>query len=92
VIEAGLGKRTEQWKMEFNPEKCEERYFQVGVGGWWGETGGGTNKVSEYTLNSMMLGSTEDQRDVGIHVHRSLKSAGQGDKIVKNACGLLAEA
>jgi len=38
-------------------------------------------------MNSMMLRNTEYQRDLGIHVHLSLKAAGQGDKVVKKARG-----
>ena len=63
--------------MEFNPEKFEVMHF------------GRTNKAVEYTMNDQVLGSTEDQRDLGVHVHRSLKTAGQVHKEVQRHMGYL---
>jgi len=50
---------------------------------------GRTNKTREYPLNGRTLGNTEDQRDIDVHVHRSLKVVGQVDKVVKKAYGIL---
>ena len=43
-----------------------------------------------YTVNGRTLRSIDRQRDLGVHVHRSLKVATQVDKVVKKAYGMLA--
>jgi len=48
---------AEKWQMGFNPEKCEVIHF------------GRTNMNAEYRV----LGNVEEQRDLGVYVHRSLK-------------------
>ncbi|MDZ1603208.1 reverse transcriptase family protein, partial [Klebsiella pneumoniae] len=69
---------AEKWQMEFNPEKCEVVHF------------GRTNKNAKYWVNGRVLGSVEEQRDLGVYVHRSLKVATQVDRAVKKAYGVLA--
>uniref|UniRef100_UPI001626CA59 reverse transcriptase domain-containing protein n=1 Tax=Proteus mirabilis TaxID=584 RepID=UPI001626CA59 len=52
---------AEEWQMEFNPAKCEVVHF------------GRTNKNAEYRVNGRVLIEVEEQRDLGVYIHRSLK-------------------
>ena len=72
-----MQKWAEKWQKEFNPEKCEVVYF------------GRTNSKAEYNVNGRILGSVEEQKDLGVHVPRSLKVASQVDRVVKKAYGVL---
>ena len=67
-----------KWQMEFNPDKCEVIHF------------GRNNLESEYVMNGRTLGKTDEQRDLGVKVHKSLKAAGHVDRVVKKAFGMLA--
>ena len=69
---------AEKWQMEFNVDKCEVIHF------------GKNNRNMEYTANGKILGSVDEQMDLGVHVHRSLKVATQVDRVVKKAYGVLA--
>jgi len=69
---------AERWQMEFNVEKCEVMHF------------GRNNKCVEYRANGRTLNSVDEQRDLGVYVHRSLKVGSQVDKVVKKAYGVLA--
>ena len=69
---------AERWQMEFNAEKCEVIHF------------GKSNRAIEYRANGRTLGSVDEQRDLGVYVHRSLKVGTQVDKVVKKAYGVLA--
>ncbi|GCC34259.1 hypothetical protein chiPu_0012732 [Chiloscyllium punctatum] len=69
---------AEEWQMEFNPVKCEVFHF------------GRTNKNAEYRVNGRVLSKVEEQRDLGVYVHRSLKVATQVDKACKKAYGVFA--
>jgi len=73
-----LKKWAEKWKNKFNPDKCEGMHF------------GRSNDCRNYTVNGRLLRSTETQRDLGVHVHRSLKVATQVEKVVKKAYCMLA--
>ncbi|MBB6707153.1 hypothetical protein H7E98_18015 [Proteus mirabilis] len=64
--------------MEFNVAKCEVIHF------------GKSNKKMGYWANGRILGSVDEQRDLGVHVHRSLKVATQVNSAVKKAYGVLA--
>ena len=72
--------------MSFNPQNSQLMDF------------GRIHKAREYTMNNRTPGSTEDQRDLGLHVHRTLglhvhrtlKTAGQNDQVVKKGYGILA--
>ncbi|XP_059805558.1 uncharacterized protein LOC132380631 [Hypanus sabinus] len=72
-----MQKWAEKWQMEFNLEKCEVVHF------------GRTNSKAEYKVNGRILGSVEEQRDLGVHVHRSLKVASQVDRVVKKVYRVL---
>ncbi|WP_221627760.1 reverse transcriptase domain-containing protein, partial [Proteus mirabilis] len=69
---------AERWQMEFNVAKCEVIHF------------GKSNKKMGYWANGRILGSVDEQRDLGVHVHRSLKVATQVNSAVKKAYGVLA--
>ena len=71
-------KWTNKWQMEFNPEKCEVMHF------------GRSNLTRKYTMKGLTLGSSEEQRDLGVFVHRSLKAERQVNMVVKKAYGTLA--
>jgi len=66
------------WQMDFNTDKCEVLYF------------GKSNQGRTYTVNGRALGSVQEQRDLGVHVHSSLKAESQVDKVVKKAFSTLA--
>ena len=63
--------------MEFNPEKCEVMHF------------GRSNLTRRYIVKCLTLGSSEEQRDLGVFVHRSLKAERQVDRVVKKTYGTL---
>ena len=46
----------------------------------WGRT---------YSVNGRALGRVIEQRDLGVHVHSSLKVESQVDRVVKKAFGIL---
>ena len=69
---------AEKWQMEFNPDKCEVIHF------------GRTNLNVDYRVKGRVLKNVEEQRDLGVHIHRSLKVATQVDRAVKKAYGVLA--
>ena len=48
---------------------------------------GKSNRNTEYWTNKI-LGSVDEQRDLGVHVHRSLKVGTQVDRVVKKAYGV----
>ena len=64
--------------MEFNADKCEVIHF------------GRTNLNADYRVNSRVLRNVEEQRDLGVHIHRSLKVATQVDRAMKKAYSVLA--
>ncbi|XP_060710826.1 uncharacterized protein LOC132835701, partial [Hemiscyllium ocellatum] len=68
---------AEMWQMEFNVAKCEVVHF------------GRNNKMMDYWANGRLLGSVDEQRDLGVHVHRSLKVATQVNSAVRKAYGVL---
>ncbi|GCC36001.1 hypothetical protein chiPu_0014492 [Chiloscyllium punctatum] len=69
---------AERWQMEFNVDKCEVIHF------------GRSNRNAKYWANGRILESADEQRDLGVHVHRSLKVASQVDRAVKKAYSVLA--
>ena len=71
-------KWPDKWQMEFNPEKCEVVHF------------GMSNLTRKHLMNGRTLGSSVEQRDFGVFVHRSLKVEGHVSGMVKKAYGTLA--
>ena len=64
--------------MDFNPDKCVVVHF------------GRSNRMKEYNIKGKTLGNVEDQKDLGVRVHRTLKAASQVEAVVKKAYGILA--
>ena len=62
---AGMVKWADEWQMELNPEKCEVIHF------------GRCNLTRKYSMNGKTLGCSEEQRDIDVFVHRSLKAERQ---------------
>jgi len=50
---------------------------------------GRSNKTREYLMNGRTLGSSEEQRDLGVIIHRSLKVAEQVNRVVNKVNGTL---
>ena len=71
-------KWADKWQMEFNPEKCEVIHF------------GRSNLTRKYSMNGRTLGSSVEQRDLGVFVHRSLKAERHVSGVVKKTYGTLA--
>ena len=63
--------------MEFNLDKCEVMHF------------GRSHKGRTYSVNGRALGRVIEQRDLGVHVHSSLKVESQVDRVVKKAFSML---
>ena len=63
--------------MEFNLDKCEVMHF------------GRLNRGRTYSVNGRALRRVIEQRDLGVHVHSSLKVESQVDRVVKKAFGML---
>ena len=63
--------------MEFNLDKCEVMHF------------GRLNQGRTYSVNGGALGRVTEQKDLGVHVHSSLKVESKVDRVVKKAFGIL---
>jgi len=61
------------WQMLFNIEKCKVVHF------------GYNNKESVYSMGNNMLVAVTEERDLGVIIHKSLKSSSQCVKAVKSA-------
>ena len=59
-----LGKWADKWQMKFNADKCKVIHF-----------GGGT--TSEYVMDSQTLENIDEEKDLGVLIHKSLKSENQ---------------
>jgi len=68
-------KWADKWQMKFNPEVI---HF------------GRSNLTRKYSMNGRTLGSSVEQRDLGVFVHRSLKAEVHVSRVVKRAYGTLA--
>ena len=71
-------KWADKWQMEFNPENCEVIHF------------GKSNLTRKYSMNGRTLGSSVEQRELGMFVHRSLKEEGHVSGAVKKTYRTLA--
>eukprot|EP00061_Rhincodon_typus_P015670 g43473.t1 len=72
------GRLIQKTKMHGIRNKCEVLHF------------GRSNVKEKYTVNGRTLNSINAQKDLGVHVHSSLKVAMQVDRVVKKAYGMLA--
>ena len=62
-----------KWAMTFNVEKC--KILHVGK----------NNPKQKYYMNSVELGTTEPDKDIGVIIHSSLKPAKQCQKVAATA-------
>ena len=54
---------AEKWQMDFNVDKCVVVHF------------GRTNGMKEYNIKGRTLSHVEEQKDLGVRVHWTLKLA-----------------
>jgi hypothetical protein len=74
-----LMKWSKDWGMEFNAEKCKVMHV------------GRSNPRFQYTMGGVVLGETEEEKDVGVTVHHSLKPSRQCMKAAQTARGVLGQ-
>ena len=65
------------WQMLFNVEKC--KVLHVGY----------NNMCASYFIGNTEIQSTDEERDLGVIVHKSLKVSSQCNKVVKEAYSIL---
>jgi hypothetical protein len=65
--------------MDFNIKKCKVVHF------------GRSNKCYEYTMRGQKLQVAEEERDIGVEVHQSLKPARQCAKAEATARAVLGQ-
>jgi hypothetical protein len=70
---------SKTWGMSFNVKKCKVVHF------------GRTNKKFAYTMNGEILAEAEEERDIGVEVHQSLKTAKQCAKAATTARMVLSQ-
>ena len=63
--------------MKFNLEKCEVMYF------------GGKNMERQHKIRGKIVKCMQEQRDLGVYVHKFLKIAGQVERAVNKAYSIL---
>ena len=76
MIQADLNRLYQwsvDWQMLFNVEKCKIVHF------------GYNNRAASYTMGDKVLEVVEEERDLGVVIHQSLKSSSQCAKVVKAA-------
>ena len=67
-LQEGLDKCTEwakQWMMEFNVAKCKVL------------NAGRTNRLKEYTMEGMILEKVEEEKEMGVMVHKAMNGSRQ---------------
>jgi len=70
---------SQDWGMEFNVGKCKIMHI------------GRTNPRHEYYMNGIKLTTTEEEKDVGVLIHSSLKPSRQCEKAAMTASGVLGQ-
>jgi Reverse transcriptase (RNA-dependent DNA polymerase) len=68
---------AQRWGMAFNEKKCKIMHV------------GKNNPEHEYYMNGVRLAAVEEEKDVGVIVHKSLKPARQCEKAAATATGIL---
>jgi hypothetical protein len=68
-----------KWGMEFNVGKCKVMHF------------GHNNPAHKYTMGGAELGETEEERDIGVSVTRTLRPSAQCAKASRTASTVLAQ-
>jgi ribonucleases P/MRP protein subunit RPP40 len=74
-----LTRWADEWGMDFNIKKCKIVHF------------GRTNNRFEYTMRGQKLQVSEEERDIGVEVHQSLKPARQCAKAAATARAVLSQ-
>jgi hypothetical protein len=74
-----LHKWSLTWGMEFNAEKCKIMHL------------GRANKKFQYEMGGVSLSETEEERDVGVVIHQSLKPSKQCAKAAQTARSVLGQ-
>ena len=64
---------AETWGMEFNVKKCKVMHL------------GRNNPRAQYFMNGVALDTTEEERDIGVKVHQSLRPSQQCSDASKRA-------
>jgi hypothetical protein len=70
---------SKTWGMSFKVKKCKVVHF------------GRTNRKFAYTMNGEMLSEAEEERDIGVEVHQSLKTSKQCAKAATTARMVLSQ-
>jgi hypothetical protein len=74
-----LVKWAEELGMQFNAEKCKVMHV------------GRSNQRFQYSMGGVVLGETEEEKDVGVTINRSLKPSGQCTRAANTARGVLGQ-
>jgi hypothetical protein len=74
-----LVKWAEDWGMQFNAEKCKVMHV------------GRSNQRFQYSMGGVVLGETEEEKDVGVTINKSLKPTGQCTRAANTARGVLGQ-
>jgi hypothetical protein len=74
-----LVKWAEDWGMLFNAEKCKVMHV------------GRSNQRFQYSMGGVVLGETEEEKDVGVTINKSLKPSGQCTRAANTARGVLGQ-
>ena len=75
-LQEDLDKCTEwanQWLMEFNVSKCKVLHA------------GRTNIMKEYTMEGKILGKVQEEKDLGVMVHKAMHGSRQFTEVVKKS-------
>ena len=68
-----------QWMMEFNVAKCKVIHA------------GRTNRMKEYTMEGKILEKVQEEKDLGVMVHKAMNGSGQVTEAVKKPNRALAQ-
>ena len=75
-LQKDLDKCTEwanQWMVEFNVSKCKVLHA------------GRTNRMKEYTMEGKILGKVQEEKDLGVMVHKAMHGSRQFTEVVKKS-------
>jgi hypothetical protein len=70
---------AEAWGMQFNVKKCKVMHI------------GRNNPKAQYTMNGTVLESTDEERDIGVKVHKSLRPSKQCTESARRANAVLGQ-
>ena len=70
---------AKQWMMEFNVAKCKVLHA------------GRTNRMKEYTMEGKIIENVQEEKDLGVMVHKVMNGSRQVAEAVTNANSTLAQ-